>query len=161
MAPRKRTKRRGGGAQRPVLRYEFSYIMNMGVQGGDRLVTYSDLGVDSSRPCRPLRVSVNMCCTNGSGACMSVGIYGPRVSEGESTRSVVSRSRTMAVGATARTITVSIPRATDFSSPAGNDYVFNISAQCSQPGTGSVTHVMVTGEVSVQFESRSHPVLLK
>lgn len=161
MAPRKRTMRKRRGANRPCLRYEFSYIFNCGAVGGDKFVTFGDLGIDASRPCRPLRVNVNMCCSEGSVASFTLGIYGPRVSAGVSSRSVVNRSRSLSIGATARTITVSIPRATDFATPDSGDYVFSLSCSCAQPGTGTVAHVMVSGEVTVQFEPRGHPTRLK
>lgn len=135
--------------------------MNAGAVGGDKSFSYADLGIDASRPCRVARVSCNMCCSNGSVASMALGVYGPRVSQGDSTRSVVGRSRNVSVGASPRTMSASTPRATDFATPSSIDQVFVLSVAASQPGTGTVCHVMVTGEVVIQFETRSIPIVLK
>ena len=154
MAPRRRNFRRRGRAPPPSLIYEFSYIMNVSTSG-QRTVTFSQLGIDSAHPSRVYRVTVNACCASGSVAALQIGIYGPRISTGESLRSVAARSRAIALGATARTISVVVPRTTDFDSPASDDIAFLLLCSAAQPSTGSITHIMVVGECVVQYQRRS------
>lgn len=135
--------------------------MNVNAGVTDKPVTYGDLGVDASRPCRVATVRVNVCTSNASAASMALAVYGPRVSTGDSLRSVVNRSRVLTIGASPRTISVATPRVTDFATPDASDVVFRFEVYGAQPGTGTVTHLMVSGEAVIQFLPRSLPVVLK
>lgn len=161
MAPRRRGRRPRRGGRLPALKYEFAHILNVNAGVTDKAVTYADLGIDSSRPCRVRSVRVNICTSNASAASMALGVFGPRVSTGDSLRSIVNRSRVLSIGASPRTISVSSPRVTDYATPEISDVVFRYEIYGAQPGTGSVTHLMVSGEVTMEFLPRSLPVVLK
>jgi len=164
MAPRRRGRRRGRGGRRggqASLVYEFAYQANVQPDGVFQ-VTYGKLGIDASRPSRVQRVSVEMCTAHGATAAASIAIYGPRVSTGTSSRSVVNRSRVMAIGSTARSMSVSVPGPTDYATPDLNDVAFHLDFTASQAGSGDQNvHIMVTGRAVVQFERRSIPHLIK
>lgn len=161
MAPRRSRGRRPRRAGIPVLRYEFSYIFNVNTGVTNKAVTYGDLGIDASRSSRVRSVRASICTTNASAASMALAVYGPRVSTGDSLRSVVNRSRVVAIGASPRTISVAAPGVTDFAAPDASDVVFRFEVYGAQPGTGTITHLMVAGEAVVQFLPRSLPVVLK
>jgi len=161
MAPRRRGTRKGRANQSAILKYEFSYIMNVNIDDSVKAISYGQLGIDASRPLRVLDVRVNACCSGGSCASLCLAIYGTRIGSGDSLRSVCVRSRTLSCGATARTIFVSSPRVMDFFTPDSSDYIFALESGVAQPGTGSVTHIVVSGEVTLQFQTRSAPIIIK
>lgn len=165
MAPRRRrVRRRGrrnGGAS--VLDYEVCFNLtipdNSGLTGG---VNYQQLAIDASRPCKPIRASLDCVLTSGSVAAVEIALMGPFL--GTDTGSILARSRSIAMGVTTRHVNVVSPASTDFFTPASANPILQVHVGLARTGS-SVSQVgstlMITGTISIAFQRRSDLITLK
>lgn len=163
MPGRKRSKRvRRRRMQGCVLDYEFCQATTLANGSLTNSFTWGVLGVDASRPVRPLAVSLDLVCGTEGVLALEVYLYGPPV--GTDTGAIVARSHVVAVGMSSKRVRVNLPRQIDFFTPATNNPVFGIRVGDSVAGGANIgknNTLMITGTVSVQFIRSSALITLK
>lgn len=163
MAPRRRrVRRRRGTSGVARLEYQFSHILNVtdnpnGYSSHD--VSFGEVGVASTRPCKVESVRVSMSCTAGGAGTYSLVLFGPPIQT--ETNSISIRSPIRTVGSTTTSLSIRQPAVTDFYTPASSDLLFRLEAYRAQPSSGTVVHLVVSGVAVVVFQRRSAPVNLK
>jgi len=120
--------------------------------------TFSALGIDSSRPLRVSRLSLDLA-TDKDNVVVESSLFGPP--SATETTAISVRSRAKTVGVTPQRVVVVQPRVIDYYTPASNNPVFRLYITAITQGTTPAPQFTLGGTVTVQFQRRSTLTLIK
>lgn len=161
--PRRRSRRgrrRGGGIPIGTLYYEFEGIANFTPGAGNVStinIKYNRLGITLDRPLRPVNATMSFVCTSGAAANINIQLVTP------SDQTSGATSNVFPVGNTTKTISLRMPRSTDFVTPSSGDNLLRVNVYSNQPALGETTstHVVWSGRVGIQHSLRGLPSNVK